>query len=273
MSKRFSFLFSLALLAGAFWPTISFAHQPNLVKDFSQPVLVKNPEVSKAYYGQLSGKSDEFVIEASDSFNLYVGLSVPDVASARKDFVVTVYRNDQFLFKLQGETSEWKPFYESFGRDNYLAGPEQEMRVEDGTYTIAVDSKDETGGMQGLVEIPIPPSKREEYRNKLQELRNLQQAEQIQRENAALGRRLAEQATQGVVPANNDLLTSANRQPSTANHQPPTINPLIVYLLITIFANHQLTGCCGLKGQVVYMVRMGRSHPKISCFRKESSRR
>jgi hypothetical protein len=42
-------------------------------------------------------------------------------------------------------TSEWKPFYESFGRDNYLAGPEQEMRVEDGTYTIAVDSKDETG--------------------------------------------------------------------------------------------------------------------------------
>ncbi len=133
------------IVFGVLWPSISFAHQPRLVEGEAQPIKIENPEVSKAYYGNLNDAADEFVIESSYGFNLSVELTVPDVESAKKDFTVNVYRNDLFLFKLEGSNAEWKSFFDEFANDAYLVGPKQQVSVPDGTYKILVDNPSNTG--------------------------------------------------------------------------------------------------------------------------------
>ena len=50
-------------------PAMALAHQPRLVE--SRLTTVSDPEISKAYYGKLSGESDVYLINAAVPFNLY----------------------------------------------------------------------------------------------------------------------------------------------------------------------------------------------------------
>ena len=46
---------------------------------------------------------------------------------------------------LDGKTYAWRPFYEPFGGDRYLLGPEYDEQVPAGAYTVVVTSPDNTG--------------------------------------------------------------------------------------------------------------------------------
>jgi hypothetical protein len=130
---------------------IVVAHQPRIVynRENSQPepIIVADPETSKAYYGELKGKQDYYMISSEKPFNLYLNILTPYMLEDnQKDFSVEVrdFTSREVLI-LDGTKSEWKLFYEPFGRDNYLQGPEARKEVDAGVYYINVSSTNNQG--------------------------------------------------------------------------------------------------------------------------------
>ena len=140
MSTKISKLVPLTIFAlFVCTSSFAFAHQPRIVE--SRLTTVTDPEVSKAYYGKLTGEPDIYMINASASFDLYVGVLVPDIAGQKKDVSVAIIKNGDIahpLATLDGINFEWKQFYEPFGADTYWMGPEYKARAEAGTYEIRV---------------------------------------------------------------------------------------------------------------------------------------
>ena len=127
------------------------AHQPRIAYDTdsseSNPIIVKDPEVSKAYYGNLRGKPDYYQISSDASLTLYLNILIPEIKGyEKKDFFVQVtdQDNNQVLL-INGSEYEWNPFYEPYGGDNYIMGPDARAAVSEGTYRIKVYSPENQG--------------------------------------------------------------------------------------------------------------------------------
>lgn len=139
MPKIFQKILAVFFLALFLAPALASAHQPRIAE--SRLTQVPDPEISKAYYGKLTGEPDVYIIEASEAFDLYVNVLVPDIAGQKKDVsaVVIKDRNTEApLAVLEGINFEWTQFYEPFGADSYWMGPEYRARAEAGTYEIRV---------------------------------------------------------------------------------------------------------------------------------------
>jgi len=136
------FLAFLALLF--FAPRSSDAHQPYLVADKSR-VKIENPEISKAYYGWLSGSPAVYVIDSANPFRLYVNILVPKIAGSEKDFYVRVSRKGIPFLLLDGQNSDWQEFYEPYGGDYYFKGPEYAENLPEGLYAIEVFNSQNRG--------------------------------------------------------------------------------------------------------------------------------
>ncbi|MBM3579888.1 MAG: DUF2892 domain-containing protein [Alphaproteobacteria bacterium] len=121
-------------------PALASAHQPRITK--SRLTLVPDPEISKAYYGKLTGDPDVYIIESREPFDLYVNVLVPDIVGQKKDVSATVLKDGKELAALEGINFAWKQFYEPFGADSYWIGPEYKVRAEAGTYEIRVWSSE-----------------------------------------------------------------------------------------------------------------------------------
>lgn len=132
-------LFAVMMLNGV------VAHQPRVGFEgiLENPIQVEKPEISKAYYGELEGNPEYYEINSDDDFLLYLNILAPDIQGARKDFIVEVLQNDKIIFIL--DDANWGEFYEPFGGDNYLMGPELEEQVASGTYIIKVSNPDNVG--------------------------------------------------------------------------------------------------------------------------------
>lgn len=139
MQKPFQKTLALFLLSLLFVPALALAHQPRVTE--SRLTEISEPEVSKAYYGELRGEPDVYVIRASAPFELYVNVLVPDIAGQKKDISAVIIKDgntDKPLSVLDGINFEWKRFYEPFGADTYWMGPEYKAQAEAGTYEIRV---------------------------------------------------------------------------------------------------------------------------------------
>ncbi|MHC5172413.1 MAG: hypothetical protein ACYSPJ_01410, partial [Planctomycetota bacterium] len=68
-----------------------FAHQPRLVGT-ETVVHVSLPEISKAYYGSLSGTPVTYHIEAAEPFRLYLNTLVPVMEGIEKDVSAKVLK-------------------------------------------------------------------------------------------------------------------------------------------------------------------------------------
>lgn len=124
-----------------FWVSnVALAHQPRLVE--SSETEVTDPEISKAFYGELSGRPDVYTIRAKEEFNLYVGILVPDVSETKKDVAVKIEKDGVFIMSLGGIDAEWTTFFEPFGQSTYWDGGEYKVRAEAGEYVITVSSPD-----------------------------------------------------------------------------------------------------------------------------------
>ena len=120
-----------------------FAHKPELVSEYSsQQILVENPEVSKAYYGVFDSavRTQEFVIESDTEFELYANFLLPVNENSLMDKRMTmqIFKDEELLTVLSGAGYKWTEFFEPFGYDEYLMGPEFESVVSDGTYRIVL---------------------------------------------------------------------------------------------------------------------------------------
>ena len=138
MHMKLKKTFPLLLLLFVLVPGIAFAHQPRIVE--GRQTIVIAPEISKAYYGQLTGVPDVFTIQASTPFNLYVNVLVPDIAGQKKDVSATIAKDGKPLAALDGMNFAWQKMFEPFGHDNYWTGPEYKAKGEAGTYVITVTS-------------------------------------------------------------------------------------------------------------------------------------
>jgi hypothetical protein len=129
------------LLASLF---IVSAHQPRLDTGTSvsveNPIIVDNPEISQAFYGELNGKPSYYQINSDKPFQLYVNLLVPTSPGQGGELVsaeVTDPSGNVVMF-LNGTNSTWTPYFEEFGGDYYLKGPEATLQVPAGIYNIKV---------------------------------------------------------------------------------------------------------------------------------------
>lgn len=124
-------------------PAVAAAHQPRLVDGGGADV--PEPEISKAYYGELGGHPAAFTIQAPADFDLYVNLLVPAIRGARMDMSAVILKDGQTLAVLNGSEFKWQPFHEEFAGDDYLKGPEYRSRQPAGKYEIRVSDRGNSG--------------------------------------------------------------------------------------------------------------------------------
>lgn len=141
MKKAITFAAIFSLLLAS--PGV-YAHQPRLA-GAAEMIEVSEPEISKAYYGELAGKPAVYKISSAKPFQLYVGLLVPDMPGIETDISAEISKDGELLNNLYGPDFFWMNFYEPFADDYYLEGPEFDSRVEAGSYIIKVHSPDNAG--------------------------------------------------------------------------------------------------------------------------------
>jgi len=131
------------LAAGA-----AFAHQPRLVDD-RPSIIVRDPEISQAFYARLAGNPQTYYIWSEAPLRLYVNLLVPDIPGIETDYEAAIFREtdgkEELLARLDGKAYAWRPFFEPFGGDRYLLGPEYDEQVSAGAYRVVVTSPDNAG--------------------------------------------------------------------------------------------------------------------------------
>jgi len=147
MIRRFIIALMIGIVSSVSQASAASAHQPRLV--CGDKVVVENPEVSKAFYDTLNGNPRTYTIESQTPFLLYLNLLVPESSNPQGRYSAVVYRLDTGkrveLAKLNSSSVEWKEFYEEYGGDYYLWGPEHEEKVPEGRYEIDVFSSDNQG--------------------------------------------------------------------------------------------------------------------------------
>jgi len=129
-------------------PLAASAHQPRLVES-NATIQVQNPEISQAFYDELTGKPRDYFITSDKNFDLYLNLLVPEAENRNGRYSAKIFLEgkdgEMEVALIDGASFNWQEYYESFGRDYYLKGPEFEKQVESGTYKIEIFSKDNLG--------------------------------------------------------------------------------------------------------------------------------
>jgi len=136
------------LLFFLFLSGAAFAHQPRFV-GYTDTIEVSKPEISQAFYAELCGRPQTYVIRSEVSLRLYVNILVPDIRGIETDYEAVISRSteagDEILARLDGLSYDWRPFFEPFGGDRYKLGPEYDEDAPAGTYTVVVSSPDNHG--------------------------------------------------------------------------------------------------------------------------------
>jgi hypothetical protein len=122
------------------WPLGVLAHQPRIVG--IEKINVTKPEISKAYYGKLSGKLHTYMFSASSAIDLYVNILVPFIEGPGRHMVVKIFKGDHTLGSLRPDKEDWREFFEPFGQSMYWQGPEFKIRADAGKYKILVQSRE-----------------------------------------------------------------------------------------------------------------------------------
>jgi len=142
--KKIFFLSVLIFLFGFAFD--ASAHQPRIVYLQSGDVNINNPELSQAFYDELKGSPKDYYIDSDRDFELYINLLVPAHANITGRYSADVSDSQgQKIYSLDGTNFDWQSFYEPFGRDYYLKGPELDQQLPAGKYKIEVYSKDNLG--------------------------------------------------------------------------------------------------------------------------------
>lgn len=147
MKKTFLFLLMLLFLGAA--GSVS-AHATRLIYQKQANVKISQPEKSQAFYDELKGQPRYYFINSASEFNFYINLLVPEFSNYNGRYSANVFSvgsggEKLVVFIDASSIIEWEEFYEPFGRDYYLKGPEFEKKLSAGSYKIEVFSGDNTG--------------------------------------------------------------------------------------------------------------------------------
>ncbi len=136
--------FTLILIFILVTVSVITAHQPRLETgvnvSLKNPIVIENPEVSQAFYGDLQGQPDYYKISSDEPFKFYLNLLVPASPGIPPDFISAelLDSSGNVLITIDGQNSTWEPYFEEFGGDYYLKGPETRANLTAGTYYIKI---------------------------------------------------------------------------------------------------------------------------------------
>lgn len=140
-------LAALGAIAASAWPLAVSAHQPRLVMDAvsgaENPIVIHQPAVSQAFYGELKGRSDYYRVHLGQRADLYLGILAPQ-QGGETDFNIFLSDGD-FGRLIFGPDYDWQPYFEEYGGDWYLKGPEATFNLPPGDYTVMISSADNVG--------------------------------------------------------------------------------------------------------------------------------
>ncbi len=139
MKKLVVFLFIFVFL---FLASGVLAHLPRIIYTQSGSINIINPETSQAFYDELKGTSREYFIDSDKGWELYINILVPGGENGEGKYSVVVYVDEQQIALVDGYNFVWKEYFEPFGRDWYMKGPEFVEQVPAGKYKIEVYSAD-----------------------------------------------------------------------------------------------------------------------------------
>lgn len=146
MKKTFTVLFAFLFLGAA---SQVLAHMPELIWKQSGEIQIQNPENSQAFYDELNGQPRNYLINfpaqggPASGWNLYINLLVPEFSNPDGRYQANIFFEEKLLYTISSST--WTEYYEKYGRDYYLKGPEFEKTVPAGKYKIQVYSGDNSG--------------------------------------------------------------------------------------------------------------------------------
>jgi len=164
--KKIIFVFALFLFLGAA-QNVS-AHQPQIIYFKQGDINISQPEISQAFYDELKGAPRNYYIDSDTDFELYLNLLVPLNGSVDRrttgKYSMNVFCQDILIAVIDGSLTDWSEFYEEFGRDYYLKGPEFDQKVGAGKCKIEVYSADPQAGNQGKYVLAV--GKKEQFDTK-----------------------------------------------------------------------------------------------------------
>jgi len=141
MNTKIKIFIGFIVLVGLGLAGPALAHNPRIVSG-TETVIVQNPEISQAFYGELQGGPQWFEINSDKNFVLYVNILVPKLPGISTGIAAEIYRSEdggqQLITSIDGENFGWSEFFEPFGGDTYLKGPEFKADVQAGKYLIKV---------------------------------------------------------------------------------------------------------------------------------------
>lgn len=141
MKKHLIFLIFTAFLL----PNIILAHQPNYI-DKQVQITDTEPNISKAYYGELIGSEAVYKIYTPSPLKLYIQILSPKIKNSNKDFSVLIKDGNQnIIASISTPEEEWQRWYEDFGGDWYWQGPSFNEMIPPGTYNITVSNPNNIG--------------------------------------------------------------------------------------------------------------------------------
>jgi hypothetical protein len=114
---------------------------------FENPIVIMNPEISQAFYGELQGQPNYYRISSEKPFKFYINLLVPASPGIPPDFISAelLDSSGKNILLINGTNSTWKLYFEEFGGDYYLKGPEARANLSSGTYYIKVFNTNNQG--------------------------------------------------------------------------------------------------------------------------------
>lgn len=141
----------MRVLVLAFLFTVPFemmAHLPRIPA--GDRITVVLPEVSQAFYAVLNGQPHTYYIDEADSFDFYVQVLIPDLPGQRADFYIKVMRVQEggeaaSVYERDTKLFPWLKYYEPYGGDYYLKGPELRFKAAPGSYFVIISNEGNTG--------------------------------------------------------------------------------------------------------------------------------
>lgn len=144
LKKTLVFCVFIALLV----PVLTWAHKPFVVEPASSDdyVVVEDPTISSAYYGELTGYAHTYLIASTEPLLLETEILVPDIdgIETNRSGLIVRKREDgrgvEEVARLYPDESSWESYYEPFGGDSYRQGPTFSAEIPPGEYLVEVST-------------------------------------------------------------------------------------------------------------------------------------
>ncbi len=130
--------------------TIVSAHVPYIVTQESLRDIkaIEEPEISRAFYGAMTGFPHTYEIRATEPFHLYAQILVPDIESSVNNVSGIIIKETtpggrvMEVTRFLAKDAVWESQYEPWGGDSYRVGGTFEKDVDAGVYRIEVSTPD-----------------------------------------------------------------------------------------------------------------------------------